>query len=217
MVVHILSLGLTGAMLYLASPGTDLFSWHPSLMTVAFAFLMAQAILIFSPESSLLVNSGRNDKIQLHWILNVFSLLGAVGGLASIYLNKEIAGKPHFVTWHSRFGLASVIGVFLSALWGIAAKYSATLRNYILPINTKLYHATIALIVFCLGMTTICLSCYSAWMRRRVEGYLWRIMFCTPIVLAVCMARQVTQSYLPRVARPASEDKKTAKSLKKNR
>ena len=67
MVVHVITLGLTGALLYLASPGTDLFSWHPSLMVLAFALFMAQAIVIFSPESSLLLNSSRQDKIQLHW------------------------------------------------------------------------------------------------------------------------------------------------------
>ena len=42
MVVHILSLGLTAFVLYLSAPGTDLFSWHPSLMTVAFALLLSQ-------------------------------------------------------------------------------------------------------------------------------------------------------------------------------
>ena len=91
-----------------------------------------------------------------------------------------------------RIGLAAVVGVFLTALWGVAAKYcSGFIKNYIRPINTKLYHATLALVVFCLGMAAICLACYSNWVRRRVDGYFWRLMFFTPIVLAVCMARQV--------------------------
>ena len=54
MVFHIVTLGLTGLMVYTAVPGSDLFSWHPTLMAVAFCLLMAQAIAIFSPESSLL-------------------------------------------------------------------------------------------------------------------------------------------------------------------
>jgi len=199
----LLSVGLTAGVLYLAVPGTDLFSWHPSLMVVSFGLLMAQAIVIFSPESSLLLNSARSDKVQLHWILNLFAMAGVIGGFASIYLNKEIAGKNHFTTWHSRIGLAAVVGVFLTAVWGVAAKYcSGFIKNYIRPINTKLYHATLALVVFCLGMAAICLACYSNWVRRRVDGYFWRLMFFTPIVLAVCMARQVTQSFLPRVVQP---------------
>merc|ERR1711944_35944 len=74
---------------------------------------MSQAIAIFSPESSLLHNSQRSDKVQLHWILNLFAMLAAAGGFGSIYLNKEIAGKKHFTTWHGTFGLITFIGVFL--------------------------------------------------------------------------------------------------------
>ena len=77
----------------------------------------------------------------------MFSLLAAAGGFGSIYLNKEIAGKKHFTSWHGQFGLATCVGVVVAALGGIAAKYSGGfLRNYIRPINTKLYHATGALI-----------------------------------------------------------------------
>ena len=54
MVFHLITFGLTAVVLYTAVPGSDLFSWHPSLMTLAFCLLMAQAIVIFSPESSLL-------------------------------------------------------------------------------------------------------------------------------------------------------------------
>ncbi|XP_023330251.1 cytochrome b561 domain-containing protein 2 [Eurytemora carolleeae] len=215
MVVHIISLGLTAFVLYLSAPGTDLFSWHPSLMTVAFALLLSQAIVLFSPESSLLLNSARSDKIQLHWILNLFAFFGTMGGFLAIYLNKEIAGKNHFTTWHGRFGLAAVIGTMITALWGLGAKYSSSLRSIMKPINIKLYHATFGLIVFCLGMSAISLACYSNWVRRRVEGYFWRIMFFTPIILAVCIARQVTQSYLPRVAKPEAPNSEIQERTKK--
>jgi len=204
MVFHLITGAITVFMLYTAMPGSDLFSWHPTLMTIAFCLLMSQAIVIFSPESSLLQNSSRADKVQLHWILNMFSILAAAGGFGSIYLNKEIAGKKHFTTWHGKFGLATCVGVILAALGGLAAKYSGNLRNYVRPINIKLYHATGALVVFSMAMTTICLACYSNWFRKRVDGYLWRCAFWSPIILVVCVARQVTQSYLPRVAKPSS-------------
>jgi len=205
MVFHLITGAVTAFMLYTAMPGSDLFSWHPTLMTIAFCLLMPQAIVIFSPESSLLQNSSRGDKVQLHWILNLFSILAAAGGFGSIYLNKEIAGKKHFTTWHGQFGLVTCVGVLLAALGGIAAKYSGgSLRNYVRPINTKLYHATGALVVFSLAMTTMCLACYSNWFRKRVDGYLWRCVFWSPVILVVCVARQVTQSYLPRVVKPTS-------------
>ena len=53
MVVHILSVVFTGFILYLSNPGSDLFSWHPTCMTIAFMLLLLQAIVLFSPESSL--------------------------------------------------------------------------------------------------------------------------------------------------------------------
>ena len=53
MVVHIISVAFTGFIMYLANPGSDLFSWHPTCMSVAFMLLLLQAIILFSPESSL--------------------------------------------------------------------------------------------------------------------------------------------------------------------
>ncbi len=59
MVVHIISVALTGFYFWLAKPGTDLFSWHPACMAMAFVLLLLQAIVIFSPESSLTPTSPR--------------------------------------------------------------------------------------------------------------------------------------------------------------
>ena len=67
MVFHLITGAVTAFMLYTAVPGSDLFSWHPTLMTISFCLLMSQAIAIFSPESSLLHSSERKDKVQLHW------------------------------------------------------------------------------------------------------------------------------------------------------
>jgi len=204
MVFHLLTAGLTAVVVYTAVPGSDLFSWHPTLMAVAFCLLMAQAIVIFSPESSLLQSSERADKVQLHWILNLFSLVAACGGFGAIYLTKEVNNKSHFTTWHGKFGLAACVGTLLAALGGVAAKYSSSLRSVARPINVKLYHATGALVVFGLAMTATSLACYSNWFLKRVDGYLWRCCFWSPIILLVCVARQVTQSFLPRVARSSA-------------
>jgi len=118
MVFHLITGALSVFMLYTASPGSDLFSWHPTLMTVSFCLIMSQAIAIFSPESSLLQSSDRRDKVQLHWILNLFSIISAAGGFGAIYLNKEIVGKKHFTSWHGLLGLITCIGVLMTALGG---------------------------------------------------------------------------------------------------
>merc|ERR1712223_949591 len=141
MVVHIISVGLTGFYFYLAKPASDLFSWHPVCMSMAFVLLMLQAIMIFSTESSLTPTSPRPDKIQLHWILHAFGMASAVFGFLSVYFNKELNGRKHFTTWHSRFGLVTMMGMFLAALGGLVAKYGHKLRNFVKPIHLKLYHA----------------------------------------------------------------------------
>ena len=75
-------------------------------------------------------------------ILNLFATLAAAGGFGAIYLNKEIAGKKHFTSWHGLFGLLTCAGVVLAAAGGLVAKYNQFVKNYIRPINVKLYHAT---------------------------------------------------------------------------
>ena len=144
------------------------------------------------------------EKVQLHWILHAFGAFSAFFGFASIFLNKEVNNRKHFVSWHAKFGLATCIGVVLTICGGIIAKYSYTnfVRRWIRPINTKLYHATAGMLVFLCAMTTVALACYSNWFKNRVEGWVWRICFWSPLVLALCVARQVTQSYLPRVCAP---------------
>ena len=42
MVVHVGSVLLTGFFVYLAVPGSDMFSWHPTCMSVAFVLLLLQ-------------------------------------------------------------------------------------------------------------------------------------------------------------------------------
>ena len=73
-------------------------------------------------------------------------MLAAAGGFGSIYLNKEIAGKKHFTTWHGFFGLLTCIGVLLAGAGGLLAKYNSWIKSYVRPINVKLYHATGALL-----------------------------------------------------------------------
>ena len=88
-------------------------------------------------------------------------------------------------------------------------------------------------LVFILAMVTMCLACYSNWFKNRVEGYLWRCMFWSPVILLICVARQVglgtrqwffqsscppfqvTQSYLPRVVKPTAPVEKRKSSAVK--
>jgi len=199
MAVHLISLAFSAYLIYLSAPGTDLFSWHPTCMAVAFILLSLQAIVLFSPESTLFPTTPRADKVQLHWILNTFGVASAAFGFFSIYVNKELNQRKHFVSWHAKFGLATFVSVWCVVLGGVVAKYNQTFKRWARPVNLKLYHATAGMLVFTLAMATIMLACYSNWFKNRVKGWAWRVAFGCPLVLAVCVMRQVTQNYMDKI------------------
>ncbi|CAB4055183.1 CYB561D2 [Lepeophtheirus salmonis] len=207
MVVHLLCVLLTGFYIYLSPPGTDLFSWHPACMIIAFGLLSLQAILIFSPISSLTPNSPRGDKVQLHWIFQCFGLFALIAGFTSVFLNKEINSRKHFTTWHGRFGLATLIGFITIFIGGVVANYSINFRSYIKPVKLKMYHATSGMIVFFFAMSTLYLATYSNYFSNRVKtAWIARGAGFAPIILGICIARQVTQSYLPRILTPRESE-----------
>ena len=62
MVVHVASVLLTGFFVYISVPGSDLFSWHPTGMSVAFILLLLQVIIDHSSVVGLILNA---DKVSL--------------------------------------------------------------------------------------------------------------------------------------------------------
>jgi len=57
------------------------------------------------------------------------------------------------------------------------------------------------MIIFLLAMIAVSLATYSNYFHNRMKNTPWvgRLCLWAPIILAVCVARQVTQSYLPRI------------------
>ena len=69
-----------------------------------YGLFMLEAILIFSPHSSLLSSSARSVKVKYHWLLQVVANVLIALGFVAIYYNKNINSKPHFTTWHGCVG-----------------------------------------------------------------------------------------------------------------
>ena len=206
MVVHIFSVAFTAGLLYLAVPGKDLFSWHPTCMAVGYVLLVLQAVMVFSRESSLFPNAGRSEKQTLHAILNGFGFVSILFGAAAVYLNKEVNSRKHFTTWHGRFGLATVIFTVGAMVGGIVNKNSQSFKGLIRPAKIRIYHATAGMLVFVLAMTTVVLATYSNWFKNRVGGWAARIAMWIPLVLAIVVMRQVSQAYIPRMFEPRESD-----------
>ena len=75
-----------------------------SLLPFQYGLFMLEAILIFSPHSSLLSSSARSVKVKYHWLLQVVANVLIALGFVAIYYNKNINSKPHFTTWHGCVG-----------------------------------------------------------------------------------------------------------------
>lgn len=195
MAAHFISVLLTGFVIYTAWPGSSLFSWHPTLMTLGFGFFMLQAVLVFSPNSSLLKNvRDRRVKVTWHWVLNFIGLICVVFGFISIFYNKVLNGKPHFTTWHGCIGLAAIIYGILQAVGGIFAKYTPKGMK---PVDMKIYHATSATLMISLASAAMALGMCSTWYTKEVEGTAWYLSVFGCGLLALVVTMQVTDNYLP--------------------
>ncbi|XP_053577087.1 transmembrane reductase CYB561D2 [Bombina bombina] len=194
---HLTAVTLTVYVTYVSRPGTSLFSWHPFLMTVAFLFLMTEAILIFSPDSSLLRSFTRRAKGRAHWILQLLSVICAVIGLVIIYSNKVLHEKPHFSTWHGLIGALTLSWALLQSVGGLTLMYPKLIQRWNLA-TRKLYHATAGLLGYLLGCTSLLLGMCSVWFSAHVTGISWYLCIMCPILTGLVIMNQVSNAYLYR-------------------
>ncbi|NXC65087.1 C56D2 protein, partial [Aleadryas rufinucha] len=189
-----------GRMSQLSSPCPSLaglFSWHPLLMALAFSFLMTEALLIFSPETSLLRSFSRKVRVRAHWALQLLALLCALLGLGIITYNKHLNGKGHFVTWHGLTGLLAVLYAGGQCAGGVLLLYPKLMKNWTLA-KLKLYHATSGLVGYLLGCASLMLGMCSLWFTTTVTGASWYLAMLCPLVTSLVIMNQVSNAYLYR-------------------
>ncbi|NWZ33580.1 C56D2 protein, partial [Brachypodius atriceps] len=189
-----------GRMSQLTSPCASLaglFSWHPLLMALAFSFLMTEALLIFSPETSLLRSFSRKVRVRAHWALQLLALFCALLGLGIITYNKHLNGKGHFVTWHGLTGLLAVLYAGGQCAGGVLLLYPKLMKNWTLA-KLKLYHATSGLVCYLLGCASLMLGMCSLWFTTTVTGASWYLAMLCPLVTSLVIMNQVSNAYLYR-------------------
>jgi len=124
MVLHTTILGTTGYFAFVSQPGSNLFSWHPFLMTLAMVGLLNEALLVVSLRWTLLPRSlFVKWRIYFHGYLEAGAFTATAIGFWAIYNNKELLAKPHFATWHGLVGLIVTFAFGLQVLTGTLVKY----------------------------------------------------------------------------------------------
>ncbi|XP_074986731.1 transmembrane reductase CYB561D2 isoform X2 [Caretta caretta] len=166
-------------------------------MSLAFSFLMTEALLVFSPESSLLRSFSRKAKVRFHWALQLLVLLCALLGLAIISYNKYLNGKAHFVTWHGLTGLLTVLYTSMQCTGGVVLLYPKLMKNWTLA-KLKVYHATSGLVGYLLGCASLMLAMCSLWFTTAVTGLSWYLSVLCPILTSLVIMNQVSNAYLYR-------------------
>ncbi|KAM9074263.1 transmembrane reductase CYB561D2 isoform 2-T2 [Megaptera novaeangliae] len=168
----------------------------PSL-SPQFSFLMTEALLVFSPESSLLRSLSRKGRARCHWVLQLLALLCALLGLGLVILHKEQLGKAHLATWHGRAGLLAVLWAGLQCSGGVGLLYPKLLPRWPLA-KLKLYHATSGLVGYLLGSASLLLGMCSLWFTATVTSGVWYLAVLCPVVTSLVIMNQVSNAYLYR-------------------
>lgn len=116
--------------------------------------------------------------IWTHAIFQGVGVLSIVAGFWVIYANKNLHGKPHFYTWHGRFGLAASLLSACAALGGALSFKTLGLLSLLpepLHPTVKKGHKLAGLVIWLLGLFTIELALGKPSMQRGLLSYLWRV------------------------------------------
>lgn len=162
---------------------------------------MMEAILMFSPQSSLLAKSSRVIKAEYHKILQILALFCSVGGFLVIYSNKNLHNKKHFTSFHGLLGLITMILVLIQNFSGTFITYS----KWLLPKNVKLakvklLHALMGSLVFMSACTTFYLGLCSNWFVKNSNTYTWYGSAFSILALGGIVLGQVFNEHVKRRA-----------------
>ncbi|KAL5014945.1 hypothetical protein ScPMuIL_009215 [Solemya velum] len=210
MVVHFIAVLFTAFIIYTAWPGSSLFSWHPTLMAIAFVFLMFEGLLVFSPESSLLHRSPNLTKIKFHWLVQGAAVTCALGGFLVIYANKNVYDKPHFLTWHGYMGVITIIFLCMQSIGGTFAKYPALAKAIGMRLSEiRLYHATSGAVTFTLVCLSLMLGLYTDWFSTNVTGTAWYGCLGCVSCMGLTIMNQIASKYVKKSQKNTSSTSKS--------
>ncbi|XP_068508508.1 transmembrane reductase CYB561D2 isoform X2 [Syngnathus scovelli] len=164
-------------------------------MTLAFSFFMTEAVLLFSPNGSLMKKFSHKMKGRVHWMLQCACVTCASLGLATIFYNKHLHGKPHFTSWHGLLGVITVCAAAVQSLAALPLIYHSLVKGWSLA-KIKRYHATAGLVTYLLGSVSLLLGLTSGWFTKSVGDAAWYLAALCPVLCALVIMNQVTSAYV---------------------
>eukprot|EP01012_Entosiphon_sulcatum_P044086 TRINITY_DN58614_c0_g1_i1.p1 TRINITY_DN58614_c0_g1~~TRINITY_DN58614_c0_g1_i1.p1 ORF type:complete len:233 (+),score=31.99 TRINITY_DN58614_c0_g1_i1:51-701(+) len=108
---------------FYAGTPASLFQYHPWFMVAAFIVLKTRALDAARQVKSCRSLQERRRLVQLHVFLAYADIFCAVVGFGVIFYNKKLAGKQHFTSTHSWFGLAAMLLLALQLGLGLALHF----------------------------------------------------------------------------------------------
>ncbi|PSN54863.1 hypothetical protein C0J52_12413 [Blattella germanica] len=127
---------------------------------------MSEAIFVISEDNFLaFFGLNHNQRVRLHWILQVGAAVSLTIGYISILLYKHKYNQSHLDTWHSVTGFISLILFVISVLWGVGIMYSSVtgIKNWIKPAKIKLIHIVFGVLTFVMGIVSEGFGIYLPW------------------------------------------------------
>lgn len=115
MFFSILSAAYTTYLLYSTNKGFSWFAYHPPLQMASLACL-TYGILTLQPTNHPKTKAAGLVRHQLAILLTALPLLAV--GTWTIYHNKNLGARPHFVSWHGKLGIAACAWLCTQTLFG---------------------------------------------------------------------------------------------------
>lgn len=184
---HLIFVIFTIYIIYLSFQDYNLFSWHPTCMTIGSLLLMAEAVMAMSPDNLCASKLSHQGKARLHWILQAGAAGFIFAGFLVIVINKNLNNKRHFHSWHGIIGLVFFICVGVTSSGGVMTLYSLSLKKIIKPAKMKLLHNLVGIVTFSIGVITEILGMYTNWFPKHSSPTA-QVIFTVFLVLGAIFA-----------------------------
>ncbi|KAJ9580735.1 hypothetical protein L9F63_024086 [Diploptera punctata] len=135
-------------------------------MTVGSLLLMAEAVMVISPDNLIGSKLSHQGRVRTHWILQAAAAGCIFAGFLVIVISKNIHNKKHFHSWHAIIGLVLIICMGLASSGGVFTLYSLKLKKIIKPAKMKLIHNLAGIVTFLIGVIVEILGLYTHWFNR---------------------------------------------------